>query len=226
MNAKHLTIDGKSVVRLAIGEGVVWKGLPAGYTYLDYIETNGTQYIDTGFILNQDSRVVCEYMYKGGNGVYGARNTVQTRNFSMRVINNAWQFGYGDGVTGSTMTADTTKWHIADQNKNVLYIDGNLAAEREYAVFTTPKTMAIGAIKAGSIYYGMGRYRGCQVYDNGVLVRDLIPCKDADGNIGMYDTLNAKFYGNAGTGEFVAGESATTTSVLGDAILGTMILGS
>lgn len=204
-NVRHLTIEGQSIVRLDMDGTPVWKGLPSGYKHLDYVECTGTQYIDTGFILNQDSRVVCEYMYKGGNGVYGARNTVATRNFSMRVINNAWQFGYGDGVTTSTITADTTKWHIADQNKNVLYIDGNLAAEREYAVFTTPKTMTIGAIKAGSIYYGEGRYRGCQVYDNGVLVRDFIPCKNESGEIGMYDTVNAVFYRNAGTGTFVTG---------------------
>ena len=42
-------------------------------------------------------------------------------------------------------------------------------------------------------------------YDNGVLVRDLIPCKDPGGNIGMFDSVNCKFYGNAGAGELVAG---------------------
>ena len=206
MNAKHLTINGKGVVRLNIDGINFWKGLPSGYKRLDYIETTGTQYIDTGFILNQDSRIVCEYMYKGGNGVYGARNTVATRNFSMRVINNLWQMGYGDGVGSGKIKSDTTNWHTADQNKNTLYVDGELVTTRDYVQFSTPKAMAIGAIRAGSVYYGEGLYRGCQVYDNGTLVRDFIPCKDPNGNIGMYDTVNAKFYGNAGSGEFVAGE--------------------
>ena len=204
-NAKHVVIGGKRAVRLEINGTVFWKGLPGGYIPLDYIEATGTQYIDTDFIPNQDTRVVCEFMYKGGSGVYGARNTVATRNFSMRVISGAWQLGFGDGVTTGTIESDTTRWHIADQNKNNLYIDGALAATRDYVEFTTPKAMAIGAIRAGSVYYGEGRYRGCQVYDNGVLVRDFMPCKDPDGNIGMYDTLNAKFYGNAGTGVFTAG---------------------
>lgn len=205
VNVKHLAIDGKSAVRLEINGIVFWKGLPSGYTPLDYIETTGTQYIDTGFILNQDSRIVCEFMYMGGNGIYGARNTVATRNFSLRVISGAFQMGYGDGVTTGTIPSDEN-WHVADQNKNNLYIDGELAATRDYVEFTTPKAMAIGAIRAGSVYYGEGRYRDCQVYDNGVLVRDFMPCKDPDGNIGMYDTLNAKFYGNAGTGTFTAGD--------------------
>ena len=96
-------------------------------------------------------------------------------------------------------------------------------------MFTTPQTLALGAIKAGSstpsMYYGTAKYRGCKIYDNGTLVRDMIPCKDPDGNIGMYDTVNAVFYGNAGTGEFVAGEIADTTAELGVAVLGSMILG-
>lgn len=202
--AKHMKVCGKNVVRLEVDGKVFWKGLPFGYTRLDYIEATGTQYIDTGVTLNQDSRIVCEFMYKGGSGVYGARNTVSTRNFSMRVISNAWQMGFGNGVTTGTIAADTVNWHTADQNKNVLYIDGVLAAEREYVEFTTPKTAAIGAIKAGSMYYGQGRYRSFQLYDNGVCVRDFIPCIHPTGHIGMYDTVNAKFYGNAGTGAFGA----------------------
>lgn len=201
---KHLTVNGKGVVRLNIEGITFWKGLPSSYKRLDYIECTGTQYIDTEFVLNQDSRVVCEYMYNGGTGIYGARGTVSTNNFSLRVINDAWQLGYGQGVTSGTIPSDN-EWHIADQNKNTLYIDGELAGTRDYVEFNTPKAMAIGAIRAGSVYYGQGRYRECQVYDNGVLVRDFIPCKDPDGNIGMYDTANAKFYGNAGSGEFVAG---------------------
>ena len=35
--------------------------LPSGYTRLEYIESTGTQYVDTGFRPNQDSRVICDY---------------------------------------------------------------------------------------------------------------------------------------------------------------------
>lgn len=201
---KSLVIPEGNVVSVACDGVTLWKKskLPVGYTELDYIEVTGTQYIDSGFIPNYNSRIVCEFMYKGGNGVYGARNTVSTRNFSMRVINGAWQLGYGDGVLTGTIKSDTKNWHIADQNKNQLFIDGELAAEREYVEFSASRSAAIGAIKAGSMYYGEGRYRTCQMYDNGVLVRDFIPCINPDDEIGMYDIVGGKFYGNAGTGEF------------------------
>lgn len=204
-NVKHLTIDGKSAVRIEIGGSVLWKGLPSGYKKLDYIETTGTQWIDTGFVPNQDSRIVCEFMFFDGNGIYGTRQSTSSRNFAMRVISSQWQPGYGT-VLGSTGIACDNEWHTADQNKNVFYIDGVLAREFEYTTFKAPKPIGLGCINANnSVYYGEGRYRNCQIYDNGVLVRDLIPCKTADGEVGMYDTLNAVFYGNAGTGTLVAG---------------------
>ena len=205
-NVRHLTIGGKSAVRLEI-EGIAWKGLPAGYKRLDYIETNGTQYIDTGFTPNQDSRIVCEIMWMGGMNGFGARSTVASRNFSARVINDYWQLGYGSdgGVVTGTIKAERD-WTTVEINKNSLYVGGEFSVSREYdADFTAPYPIALGAIRAGSLYYGDGRYRACQIYDNGVLVRDFIPCQSPDGKAGMYDTLNAKFYGNAGTGEIIAG---------------------
>ena len=204
-NARHLTLSGKRVVRLTRGEALLWKGLPAGYRQVEYIQCTGSEYINTGIVPNQDTRVVCRFWYTGGNGIYGARNTVATRNFSLRVIAGAWQLGYGDGVTTGTVKADTTAWHTADQNKNKLYIDGILAAERAYTAFAAPYPIAIGAIRAGSVYYGEGKYQTFRIYQNGILVRDMLPCLDPTGAAGMYDTVEAKFYPNAGTGTILAG---------------------
>lgn len=205
-NVKHLSLDGKSAVRLVVGGAVLWKGLPSGYKQLDYIEATGTQYINTGFTPNQDSRIVCDIMWLGGMNGFGARSAVATRNFSVRVISDMWQLGYGSngGVTTGTIAAKR-EWQTVDINKNSLYVDGEFSISRDYMEFTAPYPIALGAIRAGSLYYGTARYRTCKIFDDGKLVRDFIPCKDADGNIGMYDTVGAKFYGNAGSGVFEAG---------------------
>lgn len=205
-NTKYLEINNKSIVRLVVNNDVIWKGLPKGYTELGYIETTGTQWIDTGFIPNQDTRIVCEFIYKGGSGIYGARTTTASNNFALRVINGSWQTCYSTVLGGSGITSDSADWHIADQNKNMFYIDGVLGYTHEYSTFKAPKSIALGGINANNkFYYGFGCYRACKIYDNGVLVRDLVPCKNADGEIGMYDTVNAVFHRNSGTDEFVAG---------------------
>ena len=169
--------------------------LPSGYTIIDHIEVTGEQYINTGFVPNQDTRIVCEFKYLGGTGVYGARGSVSSNNFSLRVINGAWQMGYGDGVATGTILADD-EWHTADQDKNTLYIDGVLAVTREYEEFTSPHPIAIGAIRASSLYYGEGCYRNCKIYDNGTLVRDFVPCTNESGEVGMYDFITNAFFIN------------------------------
>ena len=233
-NARHLSIGGKDVVRLDIGGGVVWVGLPSGFKRLEYIEVTGSQYINPDFIANQDSRFVCELMLTPSSGmqsIYGARQTASSatnasKNFTLRAVSGKWQPCYGS-VLGGTGVPTDNDWHIADQNRNVFTLDGIEVADGteltdgttvadgvltkvfDEQTFTTPKSFLIGAINSaasgGNIYYCKARFRWCMLYDNAVLVRYLIPCEDADGNIGMYDVINARFHGNEGTGEFVAG---------------------
>lgn len=218
---RHLMAGGTHPMARRHGNLIIAGGdyaLPAGYTELDYIGTTGSgsgssgsgQYIDTEFRLNQDSRIVCELMYQGGSGgdgnnVYGARGSVSSNNFSMRVM-DSWQFGYGDGTkTSGNVPYDTTNWHVIDHNKNIMYVDGVQVAKRDPEEFTTGYDATIGAIRASGVYYGKCLFRFFQIYDNGVLVREFIPCKNPDGVAGMYDTVNGKFHGNKGTGEFVTG---------------------
>ena len=235
-NARHLFLDGKDAVRLEIDGGAVWKGLPSGYKQIDYIEVTGTQFIDTEFIPNQDTRFVSELMMRtisGNQNIYGCRQNANSadgssRNFAFRVIGGKWQPCYGTKLRSTGIAADTTKWHRIDQNKNICRIYGIDSYDEETITesttvvdgvainvideqtFTAPHTFLIGGIRSGSsspgtLYYTKARFRACQLYDNGTLIRDFIPCKNADGEVGMYDTVNAKFYGNAGTGTFVAG---------------------
>lgn len=230
-NARHLSIGGKDAVRIEIGGGCVWKGLPKGYKRLAHIETTGTQYIDLEFIPNQDTRFVTRFKYNGGTHIYGTRQsatsaTSASRNFVLRAISGNWQPCYGYTLGGTGVPHDK-EWHTADQDKNVFRLDnigeydasaltagttvenGILTKVFDVQTFTAPRTLLIGAINSavsgGTIYIGKSCFDEAQVYDNGVLIRDVISCEAPDGSIGMYDIMVGKFRGNAGTGEFVAG---------------------
>lgn len=215
-NVKHLTINNRNVVRFSIGGSIAWKGLPKGYVQLDYIQSTGqnkmtdypdsTPYIDTGVIPNQNSRIICEFMFKSGTGIYGARTDTGHDNFAFRSSSSKWQGCYGTSLGPTGVASDTVTWHIAEHNKNLFYLDGVLLYTHTYEEFTPNKSIILGGINASNtVYGGTCLYRSCQIYAEDVLVRDFIPCKSPGGEIGMYDTLNAVFYGNAGTGEFVAG---------------------
>ena len=185
-----------------------------GPAFIPYIETTGEQFIDTGFVPNQDTRIVCEFMLAkivNLGVVYGARESVAKNDFSFRTSyvtgpGHRWQPIYGNSFgTFTDFQADTTQWHLVDHNKNTFYFDGVLRSTCAYADFTAPYSMTIGAVNNNNSIanYSKIRIRSFKIYDNGILVRDMRPCVNANGEIGMYDVLNDQFYGNAGTGTFI-----------------------
>lgn len=238
----HGMMNSKVILPLKDGEQRTGKlrRLPKGYTELSHIETTGTQYIDTGFTPNQDSRVITRFKYKSGTHIYGTRqsassSTSASRNFVLRAISGNWQPCYGYTLGGTGVPHDN-EWHTADQDKNIFRIDGigeyDAAALTEgttvengiltkvfdVQTFTAPRTFLIGAINSaasgGNIYIGKSCFAETRMYDNGVLVRDYIPCTNPDGIPGMYDIANDAFYRNAGTGEFLTGEVIETVDVI------------
>ena len=53
--------------------------------------------------------------------------------------------------------------------------------------------------------YASMKLYSCKIYNNGTLVRNLVPAKNSGGTIGLYDLVNSAFYTNAGSGTFTAG---------------------
>ena len=52
-----------------------------GVNYVEYIGSDGAQYIDTGFVPNQDTRVVCEFDYTTAGYVFGAEVAYKNKSF-------------------------------------------------------------------------------------------------------------------------------------------------
>ena len=203
---KAINIPEGSVKRILSGDNVLWK--KSGLTFIEYIETSGTQYIDTGVVPNQNSRVICDFQATdkdSENHIFGSRASSSSRAFAFSIRGTGtWRFGYGSGYTGSKV-ADTNR-HIVDVNKNVCTLDGSVLYTKDYEEFVGAYTIYISAVKASSIYEGRAKIYSCQIYDDGTLIRDLVPCINSDGEAGMWDKLNGVFYGNAGSGEFVTSE--------------------
>ena len=202
-----------------------------GYSRLEYIEGTGTQYIDTnisapsGFIA--DANVTFTDLTKA-NTIVGEENANgdSYRNF-IKVQKNGnkvnWLLGKG-AFTWSTVTVATnTKYHVVgstlttgayiDVNETaaVLPVTGGNRTSRNILLFTTSWEIAGN----GNNISHMKMY-DIKIWDaNNVLVRDFIPVRrHSDGAIGMYDRVSDTFFGNAGTGTFIAGEDVN--NVFGD----------
>ena len=182
--------------------------LPSGYTELEYIQSSGSQYINTGFKPNQDTKIsiTVDFPLSGTTWLYGGRTSANSNSLGFLCESGSrYRFDYASSTNALTIKP-TGKFTI-DSDKNKCYINGELVFTATYTTFASPVNMYIfnnnnnGSLSGGS----SAKLYNCSIYDNGVLIRNFIPCKNESGTVGLYDSVNNQFYQNDGSGTFVAG---------------------
>lgn len=190
--------------------------LPEEYTKLEYIESTGTQYIDTGFKPTYQTRVVIDVQLAEyasvTRGIFGSRNAnspTASQSFSM-FQTSATEIRTDYFGTGKTISVDSSSARLLiDKSANATIVGGatveNTAVssgESPYNLYLLSYNNIGSPPSSGST---AAKLYSCQIYDNGTLIRDYIPCLNPSGKVGLFDWENGVFYANAGTGSFVAG---------------------
>lgn len=182
---------------------------------LEYIQSTGTQYIDTKFKPNQDTRVVAKIILPvegETNYAFGGRTEFKSNDFSFGVSasGGCYMHNYGTVCEYFSTAANTSESFVIDCNKTVGTIK-NYTTTHSASTFTSPVSMALfGVNNNGTISYGKSTAFFYQIYDNDTLVRDYIPVLDLNGIPCLYDKVNDEFYYNAGTGSFLHPASSPT----------------
>ena len=191
------------------------------YQQVEYIESTGSQYIDTGFIPNQDTRIISEFEYTkdpGNTGfIFGAGYSATDRAFELYTWTNNWNSPYGNTniIVGTNVSLLTSGKIYADKNKNTIlirYSDGTeQTGQTDYTEFTVPnRNIWLFSINRGSTVFlaDCVRLYSCKIYDDNKLIRNFIPViRKIDNKPGMYDKITKQFYTNAYTGDdFLYGE--------------------
>lgn len=208
---------GKVIMSGIVPKLTVPVSLPSGYTRLAYIQSSGTQFINTGFKHNQNTRVVMDvqltsvptenaWLFEGRNatGAGGASKSV----FFYASSTDLWTTDYGgsnDRLDFAGISA-TDRLSI-DYNKNVCTINGKTVTHTVASFQSNYNLYLLADDRAGQTYGpASAKLYSCKIYDNGTLVRDFIPCMNASGEIGLYELIGSQFYGSAGTGVFIGSE--------------------
>ncbi len=193
--------------------------------YLEFIESSGAQYIDTGISVDPTYRVEAEFCVSGATSnwdtLFGCRSGSNAR-FTARFKNNtsgvldfqrskAATSAYQSWSSSLQKTRDCLfRWHsVAIDGADVL-VDGTAAHSFDAAASADafPYRLYLFANNdAGSPGdYGYLRLRRCEIRDgNGDLVRSFLPAEDGNGAGGLYDTVTQTFFPNAGSGSFYKG---------------------
>lgn len=183
------------------------RNLPDGYVQLEYIQSSGTQYIDTKFMPNQDTRVVIGAVFNEEvKWLFGARHGARDRTFGFLIEYGEYRSDYGTAIPTTSFSATTSKITV-DKNKNVTSINGNVLITATEETFQCSHNLYLFANNNNGTVAGhsSSKIYSCQIYDNGTLIRDYVPCMNSNGIVGLYDLVANEFYTNAGTGEFIGG---------------------
>lgn len=186
--------------------------LPPEYTRLEYIESSGTQYIDTMVLPNQNSRVVLDAYFLEGTetkAIFGARNDTNKVLDAFGLWNSTGtHFSTYYAASSSDVAVVPTGRHKIDKNRNVTTID-DVSVEQEKVDFQANYSLVLFSFNnsdgTDERMVSMRLY-SCKIYDNGVLIRNYVPCKNKNGTLGLYDMINRRFYKNSGSGTFIPGE--------------------
>lgn len=184
--------------------------LPKGYKRLEYIRSSGTQYIDSGFIPNQDTRVYAECVFaiaSSTQALFGCRVSSSSRQFQFVSQGGYYRTDYNTTINSFSSTDYGTAKFYIDKDKNVTDLNGDVSYTHTYAAFTCPGNMYIFATNNNGSVYGLATatlYK-LKVWDNGTLVRDYIPCETDTGEVGLWDDVNSRFYASATTTDLIAG---------------------
>ena len=173
------------------------------YTKLEYIEGTGTQYIDLGFKLTNNHIVDLDLqMVKLNANIFGSRAGGQDRAFTLFSSTSVIMTDMGSTRNSTSPTTDRINVYLSSSRIKIGTFEKNINS----GSFTTPGNGYIFNISYNrpQSYMASMKLYGCKIYLSGTLIRDLVPCK-YNNQIGLWDTINGLFLGNAGTGEFVAG---------------------
>lgn len=195
----------------------------ADYIELEYIETTGTQYIDTGFIANQDTRLIMDFQFLGSSNkwIFGSRSSSGLNSYGLIVeLNvNSFRSDYNTEEVYVSNSNHLNDRHIIDKYKNKTYIDNTMFGESTYSSFTCPSTLALFTLHKNDSSYDLGisrlKFYSCKIYNNNSLTRDFIPVKrKLDNEICLYDKVSNTFFTNQGSGNFIAGPEIIVPDIL------------
>ncbi len=181
--------------------------LPAGYTELEYIESTGTQYIDTGIFGTDGSSFEIRLSYSGLFGAYQMNGWGSDA--QMGIDSDLYWWNMSRGRTTVTLNTIYNAKLVISGSKSKLYVNENLENEHSLGSYHNNTGFGLFAVVGGNYPSKEKVYNFVAKDSAGRVIGNFIPAKrNSDSAIGMYDTVGGQFYTNAGSGSFIAGPIA------------------
>ncbi|MBQ8298671.1 MAG: hypothetical protein IJX99_02205 [Clostridia bacterium] len=171
--------------------------------YVEYIESSGTQYIDTGIIPKIDYTVEAEFQATEATGSgegWLFATWDNSAGFRVGIVRNMF--------SNSNITVNANGTSVTYSQTSILQytrVTAKATSDRAYSLYLFSQHESTGATHTSMSKYKLYLLK---IYDSGgSLVRDFKPCKDENGVYCLYDEVSKTYFYNQGTGNFTGGAS-------------------
>ncbi len=214
------------------------------YTAVEYIESDGNQYIDTQFTLNNTHAATLDFQPtvlptasnvadpNGHQSLFGCRNGAASKNISFFIDSAGLGIDFNNGSYSTyrlhPFAVDTSKRYAAATAAGVRYVcdksagSGATDADLFSGSFTCDGTAYLFAANdqssSGAVLWNKAKMKffgGTVVASDGTLLCKFVPCLRNGTEPGIYDPVRDLFLPKIGTGSFAYG--AATGVVYGGA---------
>lgn len=195
-----------SLISLKLFWWIEQRNIPKEYTQVEYLESSGTQYIDTGIL---HKNLIVEYEALTTETSSASQIFLATSVSSNWV---GWRAGRPSCWAGINVNATKRrKYKATYTSTDITLMDIETGLTDTTLNNYIDKTLYLFSYPS-SQYPSYTQLFSCKMYEGTTLVRNLVPCKrNSDNVLGMYDTVSGNFLTNAGTGTFIAGANVVPT---------------
>lgn len=172
--------------------------LPAGYSVVDFIEFNGSQMIDTGFIGNQDTEVNVCFTRENSLQRYllGCASSDNTAALTI-YLGGSWRFG-SKSASKSVSTIHEKLTYTAIINKTNLTLSGAITSISGVSNFETIGTILLGGCRSSNGNLPATLFSGKVFYfimwQGGEQILKLVPVVSNEGIYRFFDMVSKTFF--------------------------------
>jgi len=207
--------------------------LPTEYQEVEYVESTGTQYIDSGVLATDTTGLLINVApLNNDEAVFiGTKiNTIVDDYYGLYIgINPSYKifgnFNGNDDASARPTAQLNTKflYKLNYRNNRKRYFNETELTSISTTLPSISYPIYIGCGNRGNnLWLGSSaRFYSCQITDGTSIIRHFIPCfRKSDNEIGLFDLVNQVFYTNSGTGTFSKGKNVASVSDLSFAYQG------
>lgn len=197
---------------LQLDTGKHWLGEYYPYKEtLEYLETDGLGYIDTGFYPNQDTKIEFTATPLVNNSTvawFGAREDYFLNTFTLwQLESNNFRGDYEIiQKTVSDLAINANTKYTVSMGQGKLIVNNTQYVNWGEVKFQSPVPLILFSVSSKNVYADLDTstmadnrraklwFYSSKIYDNGTLVRDYIPVKDMKGVSCLYDKVTEELY--------------------------------